>query len=71
MIEFFNPFTKTTFGVADDRVDEYKAAGFPLAADLEKPKVEVKKVEVPKVEKVEEPETEVPKKTTRRVTKKK
>ena len=41
MIEFINPYTKTAFLVADDRVDEYKAAGFPLAADTEKPKVEV------------------------------
>ncbi len=30
--------------VADDRVDEYKAAGNVLAADLEKPKVEVDEV---------------------------
>ena len=66
MIEMLNPFTGTNFWVADDRVDEYKAAGFPLAADLEKPKVEVKKVE-----KVPEPMEEEPKKTTRRVTKKK
>ena len=28
MVEFFNPFTKTSFWVADDRVDEYKAAGY-------------------------------------------
>ena len=67
MIEMLNPFTGTNFWVADDRVDEYKAAGFPLAADLEKPK----KVEVKKVEKVPEPKEEEPKKTTRRVTKKK
>lgn len=66
MIEMLNPFTGTNFWVADDRVDEYKAAGFPLAAELEKPKVEVKKVE-----KVPEPKEEEPKKTTRRVTKKK
>ena len=67
MMEFINPFTKTSFWVADDRVDEYKAAGYPLAANLEKPKVEVKKVEVvPEAPKVEEP-----KKTTKRVTKKK
>lgn len=66
MIEMLNPFTGTNFWVADDRVDEYKAAGFPLAADLEKPKVEVKKVE-----KAPEPKEEEPKKTTRRVTKKK
>lgn len=66
MIEFFNPFTKTTFGVADDRVDEYKAAGFTPVANLEKPKVEVKKVEAPKVE-VEEPK-EIKKTTVRKTT---
>lgn len=66
MIEFFNPFTKTTFGVADDRVDEYKAAGFTPVANLEKPKVEVKKVETPKVE-VEEPK-EIKKTTVRKTT---
>ena len=66
MIEFFNPFTKTTFGVADDRVDEYKAAGFMPVANLEKPKVEVKKVEAPK----EEPK-EIKKTTVRKTTVKK
>ena len=66
MIEFFNPFTKTTFGVADDRVDEYKAAGFMPVANLEKPKVEVKKVEAPE----EEPK-EIKKTTIRKTTVKK
>ena len=66
MIEFFNPFTKTTFGVADDRVDEYKAAGFIPVANLEKPKVEVKKVEAPEVEEPKEV-----KKTIRKTTVKK
>ena len=66
MIEFFNPFTKTTCWVADDRVDEYKAAGFIPVANLEKPKVEVKKVETPKVE-VEEPK-EIKKTTVRKTT---
>ena len=67
MMEFINPFTGTTCWVADDRVDEYKAAGFTPVANLEKPKVEVKKVEVvPEAPKIEEP-----KKTTKRVTKKK
>lgn len=56
MVEFINPFTKTSFWVADDRVDEYKAAGYPLAANLEKPKVEAEKTEEEYV------------KTTRRVT---
>ena len=60
MVKFINPYTKTEFWVADDRVDEYKAAGFPLAAnDSEKPKVEVK----------EEPKEE--KKTAKRSTRKK
>lgn len=59
MVEFINPFTRTSFWVADDRVDEYKAAGYPLAANLEKPKVE--KVEAEKTE-------EEPVKPTRRVT---
>ena len=69
MIEFFNPFTKTTFGVADDRVDEYKAAGFTPVANLEKPKAEVKKVEAPKVAEVEtEEEPKAVKKTTVRKT---
>ena len=66
MIEFFNPFTKTTFGVADDRVDEYKAAGFVPVANLEKPKAEVKKVEAPE----EEPK-EIKKTTVRKTTVKK
>jgi len=65
MIEFINPYTKTAFLVADDRVDEYKAAGFPLAANTEKPKVEVIK-ETKTEEKAEET-----KKTVRRSTRKK
>ena len=56
MTEFINPFTKTSFWVADDRVDEYKAAGYTLAANLEKPKVKAEKTEEEAV------------KTTRRVT---
>lgn len=52
MVEFINRFTKTRFWVADDRVDEYKAAGYTPAADLEKPKVE----EIPKAEEVIEAE---------------
>ena len=47
MKEFINPFTKTSFFVADDRVEEYKAAGFPLAASSEEAKIEV---EEPKTE---------------------
>ena len=56
MVEFINPFTSTSFWVADDRVDEYKAAGFSPVANLEKPKVKAEKTE------------EEPVKTTRRVT---
>ena len=54
MKEFINPFTKTSFFVADDRVEEYKAAGYPLAASSEEAKTEV---EEPKTEVIEaEPE---------------
>lgn len=44
MFRMINVFTKTEMWVADDRVDEYKAAGHTLAADLEKPEVEVDEV---------------------------
>ncbi len=37
MIEFINKLTGTFFWVADDRAEEYKAAGHRLAADLETP----------------------------------
>ena len=39
MVKMINCFTGTEFWVADDRVDEYKAAGHKLAADLEKTQV--------------------------------
>lgn len=55
MKEFINPITKTSFFVADDRVEEYKAAGFPLAASSEETKIEV---EEPKTEEVIEAEPE-------------
>ena len=55
MKEFINPYTKTRFLVADDRIEEYKAAGFPLAADSEEPKSEVKESKTEKVEEVKEP----------------
>lgn len=55
MKEFINPFTKTSFFVADDRVEEYKAAGYPLAASSEEAKTEV---EEPKTEEVIEVEPE-------------
>lgn len=39
MKKFINKFTGSEMWVADDRVDEYKAAGHKLAADdAEKPK---------------------------------
>lgn len=68
MVKMINVFTRTEFWVADDRVEEYKAAGHTLAADLEKPKSEVKKVKNPEVapvqlEEKEEPKIEAPKKT--------
>lgn len=59
MVRMINGFTKTEMWVADDRVDEYKAAGHTLAAESEKPTVE----ETKEVEKVEE------KKTTKKTTK--
>jgi len=55
MKEFINPFTKTSFFVADDRVEEYKAAGYPLAASSEEAEIEV---EEPKTEEVIEAEPE-------------
>lgn len=55
MKEFFNPMTKTSFFVADDRVEEYKAAGYPLAATSEEAEIEV---EEPKTEEVIEVEPE-------------
>lgn len=48
MTEFINPYTKTRFSVTDDRIEEYKAAGFPLAADSEKPKNEVEEAKTEK-----------------------
>lgn len=41
MVEFVNPITKTAMWVADDRVEEYKAAGYSLAAK-DTPKTEEK-----------------------------
>lgn len=79
MKEFINPFTKTSFFVADDRVEEYKAAGFPLAASSEEAKIEVEKPEteaeeiteeVIKAEKPEEvEEVKKPKKATKKAKK--
>lgn len=71
MTEFFNPITKTSFFVADDRVEEYKAAGFPLAASSEEAEIEV---EAPKTEEVieeiaEVEEVKAPKKATKKAKK--
>ncbi len=41
MVQFVNPITKTAMWVADDRVEEYKAAGYSLAA-INTPKTEGK-----------------------------
>lgn len=38
MIEFINRMTGTRMWVADDRVEEYKAAGHTPAADIARPK---------------------------------
>ena len=70
MVKMINVFTRTEFWVADDRVEEYKAAGHTLAADLEKPKSEVKKVKNSEVAPVQlkeeaEPKTKAPKKTSK------
>lgn len=55
MVEFKNAFTGTQMWVADDRVDEYLAAGHTLAANnnKEKPteKEPVKKAKKPTVKK--------------------
>ena len=56
--------------VADDRVDEYKAAGHTLAADLEKPEVEVDEIDFEEPE-VEADEVKETKKTTTKNTVKK
>lgn len=51
MIRFINKITGTEMWVPSDRVEEYKAAGHKLAADLgTRPKAPVKEVE-----KIEEP----------------
>ena len=52
MVKFINKTTGTEMLVANDRVEEYKAAGHRLAADLgtkprrSEPKVEEEEVEV-------------------------
>lgn len=72
MVEMLNPFTKTITWVADDRVEEYKAAGFVPVADLEKPKAEVEEtIEEPKEEPIEaEPSEEIEEPKVEKETKK-
>ena len=59
MVKFINRLTNTPMMVADDRVEEYKAAGHILAADA--PAVEPSEDEEPKAKKPKKPAT---KKTT-------
>lgn len=58
MVRMINAFTKTDMWVADDRVNEYKAAGHTLPSDSEKPTVE-EKPEQEQVEEIEVEETQV------------
>lgn len=58
MVRMINAFTKTEMWVADDRVNEYKAAGHILPSDSEKPTVE-EKPEQEQVEEIEVEETQV------------
>ncbi len=48
MVEMVNFLTKTQMWVADDRVEEYKAAGHWLAADPGTTHAEVEDVKEPK-----------------------
>ena len=50
MVQMINGWTHTTMWVAEDRVDEYKAAGHILAADRPVGKPEVVAPEEPKEE---------------------
>ena len=65
MVRMINGITKTEMWVADDRVNEYKAAGCYLPSDSEKPTVK----EDAKVKKTEE-QVEKPKKATKTTKKK-
>ena len=66
MIKFVNRITGTTMWVADERKDEYLAAGHHLAASSS-----AKPISVTPVESVKIPEKETkPKTTTRKTTKK-
>ena len=72
MMKMINGFTGTEMWVADDRVDEYKAAGHRLAADSEKPTVKDEpKAEAEEIKEPEVKETKKATKTTKASTKKK
>ena len=65
MMKMINGFTGTEMWVADDRVNEYKAAGHRLAAESEKPtvkdepKAEAEEIKEPEVEETQDEEPEV------------
>ena len=72
MMKMINGFTGTEMWVADDRVDEYKAAGHRLAADSENPTVKDEpKAEAEEIKEPEVKETKKATKTTKASTKKK
>lgn len=72
MMKMLNGFTGTEMWVADDRVDEYKAAGHRLAAESEKPTVKDEpKAEAEEIKEPEVKETKKAPKTTKASTKKK
>lgn len=62
MVRMINGITGTEMWVADDRVNEYKAAGHILPSDSEKPTV----TEEAKVEEVKEPKKATKKATTKK-----
>lgn len=63
MRKFINKLTGGDMWVADSRVEEYKAAGYKLAADLPPVKPTEKKLEA-EVKEEEKPEEAPVKKTT-------
>lgn len=72
MMKMINGFTGTEMWVADDRVEEYKAAGHKLAADSEKPTVKDEpKAEAEEIKEPEVKQTKKAAKTTKASTKKK
>lgn len=72
MVKFINKWTGSIMWVAEDRVDEYKAAGHKLAADSEKPTVKDEpKAEAEEIKEPEVKQTKKAAKTTKASTKKK